>query len=47
LTVIKEVLNDFVSKLSIALKESVETEYWIKLLCETCYIDIENSKELL
>ena len=29
---------DFVNKLSIALKESVETEYWLELLCETGYL---------
>lgn len=30
--------NDFVSKLSIALKETAETKYWLKLLLETEYI---------
>ena len=29
---------DFVSKLSIALKESEETAYWLRLLCATDYI---------
>ena len=29
---------DFVNKLSIALKESVETEYWLELLFETEYL---------
>ena len=29
---------DFISKLSIALKEANETEYWIDLLFETNYI---------
>ena len=29
---------DFVNKLSIALKESVETEYWLELLAETEYL---------
>ena len=31
--------EDFVSKLSIALKEAHETEYWLELLKETEYID--------
>ena len=30
---------DFVSKLSIALKEASETEYWLELLHESGYID--------
>ena len=29
---------DFINKLSIALKESVETEYWLELLHETAYL---------
>ena len=29
---------DFVSKLSIALKESRETEYWLRLLYATAYL---------
>ena len=29
---------DFINKLSIALKESVETEYWLELLMETQYL---------
>ena len=29
---------DFVSKLSIALKETTETKYWLKLLKETEYL---------
>ena len=32
--------KDFVSKLEIALKESNETSYWLKLMCETKRIDI-------
>ena len=33
---------DFISKMSIALKESSETEYWLEILHETDYIsDIE------
>lgn len=30
---------DFVSKMSIALKEANETNYWLKLLYRTDYID--------
>ncbi len=29
---------DFISKLSIGLKEAVETDYWIRLLYETSYL---------
>ncbi|MGN0618788.1 MAG: four helix bundle protein [Ruminiclostridium sp.] len=29
---------DFISKMSIALKEAGETEYWLELLCETDFI---------
>lgn len=32
---------DFIHKLSIALKEANETEYWLDLLFETKYINIE------
>ena len=31
--------NDFLSKLSIALKEADETEYWLDLLHATDYVD--------
>ena len=31
--------KDFISKMSIALKEANETEYWLRLLSETNYID--------
>ena len=31
--------GDFISKMSIALKEASETEYWLELLKETEYID--------
>ena len=30
--------KDFLAKLSIALKEAVETEYWLELLYETDYL---------
>ncbi len=29
---------DFTAKMSIALKEAYETEYWLKLLCKTDYL---------
>ncbi len=31
---------DFVSKMSVALKEASETEYWLDLLCETEIISV-------
>ena len=30
--------NDFISKMSISLKEAAETEYWLELLIKTGYI---------
>ena len=33
--------KDFISKLEIALKESNETSYWLKLMFETKRIDIQ------
>ena len=30
--------NDFISKLSISMKEARETKYWIELLKETDYL---------
>ena len=38
---------DFYSKLHIALKETAETEYWIKLLNMSEYIDDEMSNSLI
>ena len=38
---------DFISKLSIALKEADETEYWLDLLHETKYIDDKQFESLL
>lgn len=35
---------DFISKLSIALKEANETDYWLELLCRTNYIDTQSFK---
>ena len=38
---------DFISKLHIALKETAETEYWIRLLSLSDYLDEPMSKSLL
>lgn len=38
---------DFISKMHIALKETAETEYWIKLLNMSEYIDDKTSTSLL
>lgn len=38
---------DFISKLHIALKETAETEYWIKLLYMSEYIDVKMFESLL
>ncbi|MFZ1699550.1 MAG: four helix bundle protein [Pyrinomonadaceae bacterium] len=38
---------DFISKLSIALKEAVETEYWLCLLRDAEYITADQAESLL
>ncbi len=38
--------TDFIAKLQIALKESNETSYWLKLLYKTAYIDEVQYKNL-
>ena len=38
---------DFIAKMHIALKETAETEYWLKLLTLSEYITEEMSKSLL
>jgi four helix bundle protein len=38
--------KDFINKMSIALKESNETEYWISLLKDTDYIDTATFNKL-
>lgn len=38
---------DFAAKMSIALKEASETEYWIELLRDTNYISNEQAESLL
>lgn len=37
---------DFVSKMNIALKEANETDYWLRLLYETNYLDENQFKSL-
>ena len=38
--------NDFIAKMSIALKESYETEYWLSLLKDSEYISVEDYNKL-
>ena len=38
--------RDFVHKLSIALKEARETLYWLKLLADSGYIELQNFSTL-
>lgn len=38
---------DFVAKLHIALKETAETEYWLRLLLKSEYIDDKMAESLL
>ena len=40
-------IADFIAKMHIALKETAETEYWLKLLFMSDCIDEEMSKSLL
>ena len=37
---------DFISKMSIALKEASETEYWLELLYETEYMSAEQYESM-
>ena len=39
--------KDFISKLSISLKEAKETKYWIELLKETNYLTQKQAKSIL
>ena len=39
--------NDFISKLSISLKEARETKYWIELLKETDYLSEKEASNIL
>ena len=38
--------KDFISKMSIALKEASETEYWLELLVKTAYLTDEQYESL-
>ena len=38
---------DFISKLSIALKEAKETKYWLRLLSSTGYLNEKQSDSIL
>ena len=38
---------DFISKLSIALKEAVETEYWLNLLRDSQYLTVKEAGSLM
>ena len=38
---------DFIAKLQIALKESRETHYWLRLLIDSNYLDKKSGKSIL
>ena len=38
--------NDFIAKISIALKEAYETDYWLRLLNDTDYITKDEFKSI-
>lgn len=37
---------DFINKLSVSLKEANETDYWLNLLKDSCYIDIKSFESM-
>lgn len=37
---------DFIHKMSIALKEANETEYWLELLCQSHFIDQQGHESI-
>lgn len=39
--------DDFAAKMSISLKESWESDFWIHLLCDAAYMDQKTRDELL
>ena len=39
--------NDFLSKMSVALKEAAETEYWLELLAATDYLEASHAESIL
>ncbi|MBQ9929189.1 MAG: four helix bundle protein [Oscillospiraceae bacterium] len=38
---------DFISKLNIALKESYETDYWLRLMFETQYLNAQEFESVI
>lgn len=42
-----ESMSDFIHKLSISLKESCETEYWLNLLKDSDYISEKQAESLI
>ena len=40
-------INDFISKLQISLKETAETEYWLRLLILSGYIEETHGESML
>ena len=38
---------DFISKLNIALKESYETDYWLRLMYETQYLTLDEFQSII
>lgn len=39
--------KDFFAKLTISYKEARETKYWLRLLTDTDYLEVEKSDELI
>ena len=37
---------DFISKFSIALKEANESYYWLRLMCDAGYLELQKAKQL-
>ena len=42
-----QIRADFISKLNIALKESCETDYWLRLMYETQYLTSEEFQSII
>ena len=38
---------DFIAKLHIALKETAETEYWLRLLCKSDYLNDDMASSMM
>ena len=39
--------KDFISKLKISAKEASESRFWIRLICDAHYVDLQEVKSLL